>query len=183
MTGALEAGEIHGNGVRAADAASQEKRLIEPPLAEAPGMKRNAEDPFEIGEGKFGVRIFSQESAQRLGQPGCALIFETMDGIRHQPFIGTNGSSPCEVTLLGETLGAKVVFSGCVPEAQTAAGATGVEKKLYSFSTKGTRVIIGQLPQVTAAEETLRGEEEIDQRMPEGSHLWYGSPRRMVKAR
>ena len=67
MKGALEAGEIQGNGVRAADAASQEKRLIESPLAETPGMKRNAEDQFEIGEGELGVLVFGQESSQRLG--------------------------------------------------------------------------------------------------------------------
>jgi len=183
VAGALEGSEIQGNGVRAADTTSQEKRLIETPLAEAPGMKRNAEDQFEIGEGELGVLIFGQESAQRLGQPGCALIFEKMDGLRHQPFIGADGSGLCEVTLLGETFGAKVVLSGGVPEAQTAAGAAGMGKKLYSFGTKGTGVIIGQFPQAVTAEETLGGEKEIDQCMPEGGHLWYGSPRRMVKAR
>jgi hypothetical protein len=170
VAGALEGSEIQGDGVRAADAAGQEKRLIESPLAEAAGMKRNAEDEFEIGKGELRVLIFGQESAQRLGQPGCALIFETMDDLRHQPFIGADGSGPCEVTLLGETFGAKVVLSGGVPETQAAAGTTRVGKKLCSFGTKGTRVIIGQFPQATAAEETLGREEEIDQRMPEGGH-------------
>jgi hypothetical protein len=171
VPGALEGGEIQGNGVRAADAASQEERLIESPLTEAPGMKRNAEDEFEIGKGKLRVLIFRQESAQRLGQAGCALIFEAMDGLCHQPFVWADGSGLCEVALLGETLGAKMVLPGGVPEAQTAAGAAGVGKKLYSFGTEGTRVIIVQFPQAIAAEEALGGEEEIDQRMPEGGHL------------
>jgi len=146
-------------------------------------MKRNAEDEFEIGKGELRVLIFSQENAQGFGQAGCALIFEAMDGLRHQPFVGADGSGPCEVTLLGETHGAKVILSGYVPEAQATTGATRMGKELYPFGTKGTRVIIGQFPQVFTAEGAFGREEEIDQRMPEGGHLWYGSPRRRVKAR
>jgi hypothetical protein len=40
-----------------------------------------------------------------------------------------------------------------------------VGKKLHSFGTKRTRVIIGQLPQAFTAEEALGREEEIDQRI------------------
>lgn len=161
---ALEGGEIQGNGVFAADAAGEQKRLIKSPLAEAPGVKRNAEDEFESGKRELRVLIFSQENPQRLGQAGCALIFETMDGLRHQPFVGADGSGSCEVTILGETCGAKVVLSRYVPETQAAAGAAGVGKKLHSFGTKRTRVIIGQFPQAITAEEAFGREEEIDQR-------------------
>ena len=114
-------------------------------------MKRNAEDEFEIGKGELRVLIFSQESAQGLGQAGGALIFEAMDGLRHQPFVGADGSGRCEVTLLGETSGAKMILSGCVPEAQATAGATGMGKRFYPGGAKGTRVIIGQFPQALTA--------------------------------
>jgi hypothetical protein len=164
VAGALEGGEIQGNGVPAADAAGEQKRLIKSPLAEASGVKRNAEDEFEIGKGELRVLIFSQESPQYLGQAGCALIFETMDSLRHQPFVGADGSGPREVTILGETCGAKVVVSRRVPETQAAAGAARVGKKLHSFGTKRTRVIIWQVPQASTAEEAFGREEEIDQR-------------------
>jgi hypothetical protein len=143
MASALEGGEIQGDGVRATDTAGQQKRLIESPLPEAVRMKRNAEDEFEIGKGEFRVFIFSQESAQRLGQSGRSLILEARDGLHHQPFVRADGSGPCEVTLLRETCGAKVVLSGRIPEAQTTAGAMRVGKKLYLGETKRTRVIIG----------------------------------------
>jgi hypothetical protein len=39
-----------------------------------------------------------------------------------------------------------------------------VGKKLHSFGTKRTRVIIGQFPQAITAEEAFGREEEIDQR-------------------
>jgi len=164
VASALEGGEIQGNGVPAADAAGEQKRLIKPPLAEAPGVKRNAEDEFEVGKGELRVLVFSQESAQRLGQAGCALIFETMDGLRQQPFVGADGPGPCEVTLLGETCGAKMVLSRRVPETQAAAGAARVRKKLHSFGTKRTGVIVGQFPQASTAEEAFGREEKIDQR-------------------
>ena len=183
VAGALEGSEIQGNGMHPADTAGQEERLIESPLTEAPGMKRNAEDPLEIGEGEVGIFIFSQESAQRLGQPGFPPVFEAVNRLGHQPFIRTNGSGPREMALLGETVGAEMVFSGGISEAQTAAGAAGMGKEFYSCGTEGTSMIVGHSVEAIAAEETLGGKEEIDQRAPEGSHLWYGSPRRMVKAR
>ena len=75
VTDASEGSEIQGNGMYPADIAGQEERLIESPLTEAPGMKRNAEDPLEIGEREVRIFIFSQESTQRLGQSGFPPVF------------------------------------------------------------------------------------------------------------
>ncbi len=85
-----------------------------------------------------------------------------MNGLRHQPFVGADGSGFCEVTLLGETCRAEMVLSGRIPESKTAAGTTGVREKFYPFCAEKTRMVVGLFPQFIAAEEVLGREEEID---------------------
>ena len=143
MAGALKGSKIQGDGVRAADAAGEEKGLIKAPLPEAPGMQRNAEDEFEIGKGEIRLLIFRQESAQRFGQAGGPMIFEARDCLYHQTLVRSDGSGPGEVTFLSETPGAKVVLPGRIPEADTTAGATRMGKELYPGKAKRTGVIVG----------------------------------------